>query len=42
VSASGTVSDTIENRVTFPEDHVSAFAKHEHVKEIEEDKKVSI
>jgi hypothetical protein len=33
---------TYENRrVTFPEDHVSTFAKHEHVKEIEKDGKVT-
>jgi len=29
-------------RVMFPEDRVTTFEKHEHVKEIEEDKKVSI
>ncbi|KAK1831794.1 hypothetical protein QBC39DRAFT_371471 [Podospora conica] len=29
-------------QVTFPEDHVSTFAKHEHVKEIEKDGEVRI
>ena len=29
-------------QVMFPEDRVTTFEKHEHVKEIEEDKKVSI
>ncbi len=28
--------------MTFPEDHVAAFEKHEHVKEIEKDQEVKI